>query len=141
MREAGEALRESVQKIRVQGIKVGNQDELFLVLIDSIRYFFEFVDQNRAGLLILFREQQTSNPIIMDTLNLIISEIHRDLKKDIHTGIDMGMIAVADPGIAAWGVLSAISGVTLAYLNNPKIERDKLIQTLSELILLGLFRR
>ncbi len=141
VREAGEALRESVQKIRVQGIKVGNQDELFLVLIDSIRYFFEFVDQNRAGLLILFREQQTSNPIIMDTLNLIISEIHRDLKKDIHTGIDMGMIAVADPGIAAWGVLSAISGVTLAYLNNPKIERDKLIQTLSELILLGLFRR
>jgi len=114
---------------------------LFLVLVDSIRYFFEFVDKNRPGLLILFREQQTSNPIILDTLNLIISDIHQDLKKDIRTGINMGMITVSDPGIAAWGVLSAISGVTLAYLNNPKIERERLIATLSELILLGLFRR
>ena len=141
VREAGEALRESVHEIRVKGIKVGNQDELFLVLIDSIRYFFEFVDKNRPGLLILFREQQTSNPIIMDTLSLIISEIHRDLKKDIQSGINIGMISVSDPGIAAWGVLSAISGVTIAYLNNPRIERDRLIRTLAELILLGLFRR
>jgi len=141
VKETGQALRKSVQQIRVQGIKVGNQDELFLVLIDSIRYFFEFVDQNRAGLRILFREQQNANPAVMDTLNLVISEIHQDLKRDVQVGINMGLISISDPGIAAWGILSAISGVTLAYINNPKMERERPIRALAELILLGLFKR
>jgi len=142
VREAGESLRESVQHIRAEGIKVGSQDELFLVLVDSIRYFFEFVDENRAGLRILLREQQSASPAVMiDTLNLVISEIHQDLKRDIQMGINMGMISISDPGIAAWGILSAISGVTLAYINDPKIERERLIRSLAELILLGLFRR
>ncbi len=141
VREAGEALRKSVQEIRVKGIKVGNQDELFVVLTDSIRYFFEFVDQNRPGLRILFREQQNANPAVLDTLNYVISEIHQDLKRDVQSGINKGLVSISDPGIAAWGILSAISGVTLTYINNPKMERERLTRTLTELILFGLFHR
>jgi AcrR family transcriptional regulator len=141
VREAGDGFRDSIKDIRQKRIRIGSQDELYSVLTESIRYFFEFVKRNRAGVRILFREQQNANPRIRETLNEIVAEIHQDLKRDIQRGIDMGRIAISDPEIAAWGIISAVSGVGLNYLGHPKIEQERLTKALAELILLGLFKR
>jgi AcrR family transcriptional regulator len=141
VREAGDGFRDSIKKIRQSRIRIGNQEELYSVLTESIRYFFEFVKRNKAGVRILFREQQNANPRIRETLNEIVAEIHQDLKRDIQRGINMGRIAISDPEIAAWGIISAVSGVGLNYLGHPKIEQERLTKALAELILLGLFKR
>jgi len=141
VREAGDGFRDSIKKIRLSRIRIGSQEELYSVLTESIRYFFEFVKRNKAGVRILFREQQNANPRIRETLNEIVAEIHQDLKRDIQRGINMGRIAISDPEIAAWGIISAVSGVGLNYLGHPKIEQERLTKALAELILLGLFKR
>jgi len=141
VREAGDGFRDSIKKIRESRIRIGSQEELYSVLTESIRYFFEFVKRNKAGVRILFREQQNANPRIRETLNEIVAEIHQDLKRDIQRGINMGRIAISDPEIAAWGIISAVSGVGLNYLGHPKIEQERLTKALAELILLGLFKR
>ena len=141
VREAGDGFRDSIKKIRQSRIRIGSQEELYSVLTESIRYFFEFVKRNKAGVRILFREQQNANPRIRETLNEIVAEIHQDLKRDIQRGINMGRIAISDPEIAAWGIISAVSGVGLNYLGHPKIEQERLTKALAELILLGLFKR
>jgi AcrR family transcriptional regulator len=141
VRETGDQFRGSIKHIRRSRIRIGTQEELYSALKESFRYFFEFVHRNRAGVRILFREQQNANPRIRETLNEIVFEIQQDLKKDIQRGIDMGLIAISDPEIAAWGIISAVSGVGLNYLGHPKIEQDRLVKALSELFLLGLFKR
>lgn len=141
VREAGDGFRDSIKDIRQNRIRIGTQEELYSVLTESISYFFEFVKSNKAGVRILFREQQNANPRIRETLNEIVAEIHQDLKRDIQRGIDMGRIAISDPEIAAWGIISAVSGVGINYLGHPKIEQERLTKALAELILLGLFKR
>jgi len=139
--QAGELLRTTIQEIRHRGIKAGSQNEFFSVLVDSIQYFFRFVENNRTYFQILLGEQQNVNSRIAETLNAIIQDIHKDLKKDIERGIHLGFIWVSDPEITAFAILSAISGVALYYLNNPKIDRERLARSLAEMILIGLFRR
>jgi AcrR family transcriptional regulator len=141
VREAGDQFRKTIRSVRNSRIKIGTQEELYSALTESIRYFFEFVKRNRAGVRILFREQQNANPRIRETLNEIVFEIQQDLKRDVQRGIDMGLIAISDPEIAAWGIISAVSGVGLNYLGHPKIEQERLVKALSELFLLGLFKR
>jgi len=141
VREAGDQFRSSIKKIRLTRIRVGTSEELYSALIESIRYFFDFVRRNKAGVRILFREQQNANPHIRETLNEIVFEIQQDLKRDIQRGINMGLIAISDPEIAAWGIISAVSGVGLNYLGHPKIEQERLVKALSELFLLGLLKR
>jgi len=139
--QAGELLRTTIQEIRHRGIKAGSQNEFFSVLVDSIQYFFRFVENNRTYFQILLGEQQNVNSRIAETLNAIIHDIHKDLRKDIERGIRLGFIWVSDPEITAFAILSAISGVALYYLNNPKIDRERLARSLAEMILIGLFRR
>ncbi len=110
-------------------------------LVQGIDYFLDFVEKNRQIFQILFQEMIYRNPRVKETIDQIIKEFVNLFRHQIDKGIQKGMINITDSEIASWSFVCSILGMALTYLENPSIERAKLARTISELVLLGLFRR